>query len=456
MLRATTEPILYDLCTFVYVFMKEERMQIDPISQQIYAYYTVGVATDSRKVAAGMIFFGLPGEKVNGGEFAEAALAQGATLAVVDLPALGGIPGVVVVKDVVRTLVEVAYLHRQTLHCPLLAVTGTNGKTTTKELLRAVLSSRYRVAATEGNYNNLIGVPLTLLGIPRDTEVAIVEMGANHPGEIAQLCEIAEPTHGLITSVGEAHLEGFGSIEGVAHTKSELFAYLKAHNGLGFVREDDPWVAQEAERVHLGCSASKYSLAGYQVQTQLMPTGTLALRLMWQRQSFSCKTQLVGSFNAINVLAALHVGHYFNVPLEEACQALEAYRPQLHRSQLLDTKRNRLIVDCYNANPTSMRLAIESFFQLPCQGKRLLILGEMRELGDATQTAHRDVQAQLLHYADYEVWYVGAAWEKEHRALYFVTSEECIRHLQLGHYSGGLVLLKGSHSVGLDTLIPYL
>ena len=431
-------------------------MTIDPISQQIYAHYTLGVETDSRKVRPGVIFFGLPGERVNGGDFAEAALAKGAVLAVVDKPSLQGKAGIVVVPDVLRTLAEVANLHRQTLHCPVLGVTGTNGKTTTKELLRAVLASQYRVAATEGNFNNAIGVPLTLLSIPRDTQFAIVEMGANHPQEIAALCEIAEPTHGLITSIGEAHLEGFGSIEGVAHTKGELFGYLKAHNGLGFVRDDDPRVAQEAERVHLGCSASRYSLAAYQLTTQVAAEGTLSFSFSWQRNTFSCHTHLVGTYNAINALAALHVGHYFNVPLAQGCRALEAYAPHLHRSQLLHTRRNQLIVDCYNANPTSMRLAIESFLQIPTSGKRLLILGEMRELGDAAPAAHRAVQAQVAQSPEVEVWYIGSQWEKLSHALYFPSTPECIRHLQLGHYSDGLVLLKGSNSVALDTIIPYL
>lgn len=431
-------------------------MTIDPISEQIYAHYAVGVETDSRKVRPGVLFFGLPGERVNGGDFAEEALARGAALAVVDKPDLQGKKGVVVVPDVARTLAEVANLHRHTLRCPVLGVTGTNGKTTTKELLRAVLSSQYRVSATEGNFNNAIGVPLTLLNIPRDTQFAIVEMGANHPKEIAALCEIAEPTHGLITSIGEAHLEGFGSLEGVAHTKGELFDYLKAHNGLGFVREDDPLVAREAERLHLGCAASRYSLAAYTVESHVGAEGTLDFSFTWQRHALTCKTHLVGVYNAINALAALHVGHYFNVPFEQGCRALAAYQPHLHRSQLLHTHRNRLIVDCYNANPTSMRLAIESFLQIPTTGKRLLILGEMRELGEAAPVAHRSIQEHLVSHPNLEVWYIGSLWEKKAQALYFSSAAECIRHLQLGHYSDGLVLLKGSHSVALDTLISYL
>jgi len=438
-------------------------MQVSAIARELYSEfaYPAGVSIDSRQIRLGTLFFGLPGEKVNGSDYAHTALAQGARRAIVNREAklgTGKDSRIIVVDDVLQLLTELAYLHRTTLHIPVLAVTGTNGKTTTKELLRAVLTTRYRVHATDGNFNNDIGVPLTLLATPPDTEFLIVEMGANHPGEILQLCEIAAPTHGLITSIGAAHLEGFGSIEGVAKTKSELFAYLKAHEGLAFVRSDDVLIAQEAEAIHLGCAASTYSLAAYKVQSHLTAQGTLNFSLEWQKQAMEVRTQLVGEYNTINAVAALHVGHYFNIPLSDGAKALAEYSPHMHRSQLLETGRNRLIIDCYNANPTSMQLAIESFMQIPSQEHRLLILGEMKELGTETATAHTQIQSQIQGIATsrLEVWYVGKTWELLPGAIFFPTVDDCARHILLTHYSGALILLKGSHSVALESLIPLL
>jgi len=438
--------------------MEVIEMQVSENAKKIYAHYQweSGVTTDSRKVKAGTIFFGLPGVHTNGGVFAEDVLARGAALAVVDIVALSGKPNVIVVPNVKQILAEVAWLHRQTIHCPLLAITGTNGKTTTKELLRRVLSSHYRVSATEGNYNNDIGVPLTLLAIPPDCEFAIVEMGANHPFEIAALCEIAEPTHGLITSIGAAHLEGFGSINGVAKAKSELFEFLKSRDAVTFVREDDARIANEATRLHLGCLAIPYSASAYKMTSRTEADGTLVYSLEVNKQLYNGQTNLVGSFNAINILAALHVGYYFNVPISDGIKAIATYLPKLNRSQLVVAKRNRLVVDCYNANPTSMRLAIESFMQIPCKENRLLILGEMRELGDVTEAAHREVQEQVAALNDGDVWYIGTNWERRAGALLFDDVAACMRHIELIHYANSLILLKGSHSVGLEKLIELL
>ena len=433
-------------------------MQVSESAKTIYAHYKwqSGVVIDSRKVRSGAIFFGLPGEHFNGGQFAEAVLAKGAALAVVDREQFNNTSNIIVVPDVRRTLAEVAWLHRQMLRCPVLAITGTNGKTTTKELLRTVLATHYKVTATEGNFNNDIGVPLTLLAIPPDCKLAIVEMGANHPGEIAALCEIAEPTHGLITSIGAAHLEGFGSIDGVAKTKSELFDFLKQRDAVTFVREDDEYIAAEAQRLHLGCLAIPYSLAAYKMKTQTEADGTLAYSLEVNKRVYNGKAQLVGTFNAINILAALHIGYYFNIPLAEAIQAIAEYTPKLNRSQLQQGERNRLVVDCYNANPTSMRFAIESFMTIPSQEKRLLILGEMKELGNSTVSAHREVQEQVDSLQNCEVWYVGKNWEQRDRAIFFDNVADCLRHINLIHYANSLILLKGSHSVGLEKLIEVL
>lgn len=425
--------------------------------EEIYSYYTptAGVSIDSRKISTGTIFFGLPGEKVNGGIYAQQALKAGASLAIVDSEHACNIKDCIAVPNVTETLIELAKWHRKLLTCPIIGITGTNGKTTTKELLRTVLASQYKVTATEGNLNNAIGVPLTLLSIPRDCELAIVEMGANHPHEIATLCSIADPTHGLITSIGAAHLEGFGSLESIAQTKSELFAYLHTRDRLAFVRSDDTLILEKSTKLHLGCMASYYSLESYAVNLSTDTDGHLDLHFILNNHRYHCPTQLVGSYNAINVVAALHVGHYFNVPFEQGCKAIANYTPAIHRSQLVLGARNKLIVDCYNANPTSMQLAIESFMQIPYTGKRLLILGAMKELGFATQEAHSKLQ-QLVQHLNTSVWYIGSEWEKEDGALYFATTADCMRHIELTHYHNALILLKGSHSVGLERLLPLL
>lgn len=414
------------------------------------------VTIDSRTPQPGAIFFGLQGEKSNGGQYAPQALEQGAALAVVDRPAYVVSSQCLLVNDALRTLQNLASWYRSTLHIPIVAITGTNGKTTTKELLHTTLSSRYRCYATEGNLNNQIGVPLTLLRIPPNAQIAIVEMGASHPGDIKELCQLASPTHGLITSIGLAHLEGFGSPEGVQRTKGELFEYLKQHGGTAFVRTDDPSIAALDERLHIGCSGSRYSLDAYHVACTTTHEGLLDLTFTAPSYEGTIHTQLVGSYNAINAVAALHLAYFFNVPLAEAAERIAAYTPSNHRSQLVRTARNTLILDAYNANPSSMAAALEAFKQFPAPNKRI-ILGAMRELGQASPSYHQQLCQQAESIAPTHVLYVGREFEPiAPSSRYFCSLQPLKAYLVQQQPSGCTILVKGSHSVGLEAVADLL
>ncbi len=429
------------------------------IINEIYSRFTphAGASIDSRSVARGALFFGLPGERKNGGEFAEQALAAGASCAVVDLARMRGKQGVIVVPDVRAALQGVAQLHRASLRVPVVAVTGSNGKTTTRSLMVAALGAKYQVRGTQGNLNNELGVPLTLLSICPEDEIAVVEMGANHVGEIAQLCRIANPTHGVITSIGEAHLEGFGSVEGVMRAKGELFAHLHATGGTAFVRDDDARVTSIAEQVHMGCSASRYSLAMYHARWEETSPGQSLLHVMWQGQEYHVAVHLAGSYNAINAVAALHIAHFFNVPLHQAAAGIGGYIPTNHRSQVKEGERNRLFLDCYNANPSSMALAIADFSRRSSTRPRVMILGEMRELGQESRGLHARIAQQAAESGAEQCYFVGVEWtgvvpEEQH----FNDCQAYAEYLGSHPLTGYDVLLKGSHGVALEQLEPYL
>lgn len=409
------------------------------------------VCIDSRAVRAGDIFFGLPGERFDGSQFAAKAIEAGAAVAVVRGAQYAAGEKTVVCDEPLRMLQALAQWRRARLRVPVVGITGSCGKTTTKELLVAALSSTMRVAATEGNLNNDIGVPVTVANLPQDIDIAVVEMGASHAGDIASLCAIAAPTHGLITSIGRAHLEGFGDIEGVARAKGELFEYLKRTGGLAFVREDDGRVKAAAERVHMGCMALGYSLEKYNVTiAHGEASGLLELQVKVGGKGYALRTRLVGDYNAINVVAALHVAYYFNVPLGAACHAIEAYAPSNHRSQLLRTARNRVVADCYNANPSSMLASLDSFAQ---QGgkERWAILGEMREMGTASGAVHTEVAGRAEEVLPGRVLYVGEAFRAAVPAERWFADVEALReYLRGAPIAGAEVLVKGSHGVGLE------
>ena len=382
------------------------------------------VSTDTRHLPAGCVFFALHGATFDGNTFAAQALEQGASVAVIDNPDYAIEGKTILVPDTLLALQELAREWRRMLNIPIIAITGTNGKTTTKELTAAVLATRYKVHYTQGNLNNQIGVPLTLLQLTRAHEIAIIEMGASHPGDIKELVEIAEPTCGLITNVGRAHLQGFGSFEGVMNTKAELYDYLRQHNGFIFRNTDNPYLAQ---------------MAG-ELQTMAYTTGTMPEQ-----------SHLVGAYNAENVSAAICVGTHFGIPYQQALEAVCAYEPSNKRSQLLQTARNTIVVDAYNANPTSMQAAINAF-----KGDTY-ILGEMRELGEYSHLEHQNIVNMLLERKADKVLLVG----KEYKAttapypIYDDVQALCAA-LQAQPIQAAHILLKGSRGNKLEELLPYL
>ena len=369
------------------------------------------VTTDSRKVTPGCVFVALKGEHFDGNAFVEQAKAEGAEY-------------VICGENALKELQDLARAWRRALGLPILGITGTNGKTTTKELCAAVLSTKYNLYYTQGNLNNQLGVPLTLLSITRAHEMAIVEMGASHPGDIKELVDIAEPDFGLITNVGKAHLQGFGSFEGVMATKAELYDYLRTHGGYCFRNTDNPYLAQMAG-----------DLKTVAYQTGTMPEGT----------------HLVGAYNAENISAAICVGKHFGISEEEALAAIRAYVPSNNRSQFMQTERNAVVVDAYNANPTSMQAAINAF-----KGN-CYILGAMRELGDYSHLEHQNIVNMLLERKADKVLLVGEEY-KQTTAPYpiFDDVEALCEYLQKEPLIGYHVLLKGSRSNKLEKVIPLL
>ena len=382
------------------------------------------VSTDTRHLPAGCVFFALHGERFDGNKFAKQALESGASLAVIDNPEYDLPEGTLLVPNTLLALQDLARAWRRELGLPIIGITGTNGKTTTKELLATVLSTKYHLHYTQGNLNNQIGVPLTLLQITRAHEMAIVEMGASHPGDIKELVDIAEPNCGLITNVGRAHLEGFGSFEGVQQTKKELYDYLREHQGFIFRNTDNPYLAQMAG-----------DLKTVAYTTGTMPSGT----------------HLVGEYNAENVSAAICVGEYFGISREQALEAIRQYVPTNNRSQAMQTANNQLIVDAYNANPTSMQAAINAF-----KGDTY-ILGAMRELGEYSHLEHQNIVNMLAERKVDNVLLVGEEYMQTTSPYpIFENVEQLHKYLETNPLRGKNILLKGSRSTQMEKLLDIL
>jgi UDP-N-acetylmuramoyl-tripeptide--D-alanyl-D-alanine ligase len=382
------------------------------------------VSTDTRHLPTDCVFFALHGERFDGNKFAKQALESGASLAVIDNPEYALQDGTLLVPDTLLALQDLARAWRRELGLPIIGITGTNGKTTTKELLATVLSTKYNLHYTQGNLNNQIGVPLTLLQIARAHELAIIEMGASHPGDIKELVDIAEPNCGLITNVGRAHLEGFGSFDGVQQTKKELYDYLRAHQGFIFRNTDNPYLAQMAG-----------DLKTVPYTTGQMPSGT----------------NLVGGYNAENVSAAICVGEYFGVSREQALEAIRQYVPTNNRSQAMRTANNQLIVDAYNANPTSMQAAINAF-----QGDTY-ILGAMRELGEYSHLEHQNIVNMLAERKADTVFLVGEEYIRTTSPYpVFEDVEHLHKLLEEQPLKGKNILLKGSRSTQMEKLLDIL
>ncbi|MFH1160508.1 MAG: UDP-N-acetylmuramoyl-tripeptide--D-alanyl-D-alanine ligase [bacterium] len=415
------------------------------------------ITTDSRSVPPQSIFFALKGSNFDGNLFADKALELGAACVVIEDPACRKDDRYLLVGNVLTALQELALYHRMKLEIPILGITGSNGKTTTKELIHAVLSKRYRTIATSGNLNNHIGVPLTLLSITTDTEIAAIEMGANHPGEIDFLCHLARPTHGLITNIGRAHLEGFGNFEGVVQTKTELYRFLKEVNGWVFINADDPLLMEHAEglkRKTYGFSQGA-NLTGYQLPGQ----ETLDLDITFpNHRTDSVHTRFFGSYNALNVMAAACIGNHFQVPAQTIVSAIEDYAPANNRSQVHRTQRNLLILDAYNANPDSMPAALKDF-DAAFSANKMVILGDMLELGPETDREHQRILELLGELDMSKVFLVGPVFGRlNNNPVWrsFETSREAKEWFANHPVENAAILLKGSRGIRLEEIVESL
>ena len=429
------------------------------------------ITTDSRDVPEGSMFFALKGDTFDGNAYAISALEKGAAYAVIDEKeyAKESNDRLILVEDVLTTLQQLAKYHRVHLGTPIIGITGTNGKTTTKELISAVLKKKYNVLYTQGNFNNHIGVPKTLLQLTKEHDIAVIEMGANHPGEIKTLVEIVLPDFGIITNVGKAHLLGFGSFEGVIRTKGELYDFLRTIQGTVFINNDNPHLLGISD----GLKLVKY---GQKDAKDLLVKGELVecnpfLKFEWQTSStltpqlstVNCQlstvqTRLIGSYNLDNALAAACIGTFFNVPATDISAALEEYTPSNNRSQLTITQDNKLVVDAYNANPTSMRAALDNFRLIKAEHK-MCILGQMGELGDVSEEEHQKVIDLLGDCGFEKVWLVGENFAKTaHPAHYrlFANVEEVKAAIATEKPQGYLILIKGSNSNKLVQTVELL
>jgi UDP-N-acetylmuramoyl-tripeptide--D-alanyl-D-alanine ligase len=440
---------------------------------QLYLQHPV-ISTDTRKIAPGSIFFALKGDKFDANTFAQKAIETGAAYAVIDNPEYQLGEQYLLVDDVLTTLQDLARYHRRQLQIPVIGLTGTNGKTTTKELINAVLSQHFKTQATQGNLNNHIGVPLTILTIDATHEAAVIEMGANHQKEIELLCSIAQPSHGLITNVGKAHLEGFGGIEGVKKGKGELYDYLapqppkggvlELHGGTVFVNSDDTVLMEMANArglknvVYYGSNGSNNLISGHIVENAPL------LTLQWTNnisgESHTVKTQLTGAYNLNNILAAISIGTYFKLSTDEINSGIEGYQPQNNRSQIVQTATNTLICDYYNANPSSMFVAIENIGKIDAK-RKVLILGDMFEMGQESPAEHAAVLQKALDTPVDERIFIGKdflsqqskAKSQNLNVTFYPTAEDAIFGLRTNPIKNSTILIKGSRGMALERLV---
>ncbi len=430
----------------------------------LYKKYPL-ISTDTRKITPDSLFFALKGDKFDANTFAEQAISAGAAYAVIDNPDYKIGEQYILVDDVLTALQDLARLHRQQLNIPVIGLTGTNGKTTTKELINAVLSQHFNTYATQGNLNNHIGVPLSILAINSTHEMAVIEMGANHQQEIAFLCTISQPTHGLITNVGKAHLEGFGGVEGVKKGKGELYDYLKSTNGVVFVNgKDDVLLSMQAARnlkaiVVYGNDGVDNFISG------MLAENNPWVGLQWTNnatgESYKVKSQLTGAYNLDNILAAICIGIYFKLNAAEVNKGISEYQPKNNRSQIIQTSINTLISDYYNANPSSMLVAIENMGNIAA-GYKVLILGDMFELGNEATVEHEAVIKKALSTPIDECIFIGSefyhakksmAIEPSANAKFYATTADATIALKANPIKNATVLIKGSRGMALEKLV---
>ena len=419
------------------------------------------LVTDSRKITAGCVFLALKGPRFNGNTFAAEALEKGAEYVIVDEETYSINEKCLLVSNGLKFLQKLANHHRRQFSIPVIAITGSNGKTTTKELLAAVMKTTYDIHYTQGNLNNHIGVPLTLLKMPLKTEVAIIEMGANHQGEIAALCEIAEPTHGIITNIGKAHLEGFGGLEGVKKGKSELYAYLANNNGVAFINRDEKYLEELAEQVKhkiFYLESEKPDKAVKEIEIKLNETQPFLVAEFLARaeKMTTVFSALVGRYNFGNLMTAIALGKYFKVPNEAIKLAIQGYIPQNNRSELRKIGTNTFILDAYNANPTSTTAALENFEKIASNNK-IIILGDMLELGPYSKEAHREIINRLKEIKTKAVYLVGPNYQSAmlpSDKMYAYADIALLKtELASNTWEDSLVLLKGSRGIGLEKLL---
>ena len=424
---------------------------------ELYALFLKhpAVTTDSRNCPPDSLFFALRGERFDGHTFVETALQSGCAYAIVDDPAMAGRKHVIVVDNVLVTLQQLAHIHRNKFRIPVIGITGSNGKTTTKELTATVLSQKYNTLYTQGNLNNHIGVPLTLLRLTDEHEIAVIEMGANHLGEIGALAAIASPGYGLITNVGYAHLEGFGSFEGVIKAKGELYDFLRKTEGTVFIHQENQYLTSIAgglKQITYGLTDKSY--IGGKI-TGVHPF----LSFVWQRgheEIYEVKTNLVGGYNLWNALAAIAIGVYFDIPHEKINEAMAHYEPTNNRSQLKKTASNELIIDTYNANPSSMQLAIENF-AATASSPKAVILGDMLELGDKSRELHVTLLQQIESYNFDKVLLCGEHFSVTgHRYACFPSVEKLYEYLATNPLQGYHILIKGSRGIRLEKILELL
>lgn len=412
------------------------------------------ITTDSRNCPKGCLFFGLKGDRFDGNEYAAKALSVGAAYAIIDNPDYYTGERTILVDDALVTLQKLARHHRKVLGIPVIAITGTNGKTTTKELVAAVLSTKFNLLYTEGNLNNHIGVPLTLLRLDHEHEMAVIEMGASKPGDIKELVDIALPNYGLITNVGQAHLEGFGSYEGVLQTKGELYDYLKRTKGTVFINEDDAAlksIARGIEQVTYGTSDNVFASGTVEAADPY-------LSFTWKQQGKmnEVETHMVGVYNLMNALAAVAIGRYFKIPSQRISRAISEYEPVNNRSQLKCTGKNELIIDTYNANPSSMKAALDNFAVLK-QSPKAVILGDMFELGQESENLHREVIEHLKKDQFDKVYLCGETFSRITTDFpVFGSAEELKETLKKDSPEGYIILIKGSRGMALEQIIDSL
>lgn len=427
--------------------------------EKIYEIFSqsTGVNTDTRTIKKGDLFFALKGENFDGNKFVKTALDKGAVFAVISDPTEHIDGKTILVEDTLKTLQQLATMHRKKLNIKIFGITGTNGKTTTKELVYRVLSAKYKTFATAGNLNNHIGVPLTILNLPKDTEFAVIEMGANHPGEIAELCEISQPDEGLITNIGYAHLEGFGSLENLIDTKLALFRSISSKNGTFFLNNDDNILK---EKIKYYPEVVKYGKTDdCQIRsTKIYNDIFLKIDVEIKSKKYTVESQLVGKYNRSNILAAISAGFAHQIAVEDILKAIKNYEPSNNRSQLYKTEKNTLILDMYNANPTSMKLSIENFADLEATNK-MLIVGDMLELGKDEILEHQKI-IDLIKSKNFEqVFLVGKKFGQCEFPNYFKTFENVDKlnlFLQKNSVQAHTILLKASNGTGLKKCVQFL